>query len=138
MYVLDTDTLTLAFHENETVLSKMTGASGEVVTSIVTRVEILGGRIDRLVKAANAIELLRAQDLLGDSESHLSGFRILTLDESSAKFSDRFRKDKKTRTIRLKDLLIACICLAYDATLVTRNVKDFKNIPNLRLENWAD
>jgi tRNA(fMet)-specific endonuclease VapC len=36
------------------------------------------------------------------------------------------------------DLLIACICLADGATLVTRNLKDFQGVPDLRLENWAD
>lgn len=35
------------------------------------------------------------------------------------------------------DLFIASICLANDLTLVTNNIKDFKNIANLKLENWA-
>lgn len=36
------------------------------------------------------------------------------------------------------DLRIACIALAHDATLVTRNTKDFAHVPNLKVENWAD
>jgi len=36
------------------------------------------------------------------------------------------------------DLKIAAICLAHDATLLTRNVADFQNIPGLRVENWLD
>jgi predicted nucleic acid-binding protein len=32
--------------------------------------------------------------------------------------------------------LIASIALTNRATLVTRNTKDFQNIPNLKLANW--
>ena len=33
---------------------------------------------------------------------------------------------------------MACICLAHDATFLTRNVADFKPVPGLRVENWLD
>jgi len=36
------------------------------------------------------------------------------------------------------DLKIACIALAYDATLLTRNATDFAQVPGLRIENWLD
>ena len=48
------------------------------------------------------------------------------------------RKDKKAKKTDHNDLLIACIALAHDATLVTRNTKDYANVPGLTLENWAD
>ena len=46
--------------------------------------------------------------------------------------------EKKFKKIGLADRLIACIALAHDATLVTRNTKDFAIVPGLKLENWAD
>jgi tRNA(fMet)-specific endonuclease VapC len=36
------------------------------------------------------------------------------------------------------DLLIASIALAHGATLVTRNLRHFHQIPGLYTENWAD
>ena len=36
------------------------------------------------------------------------------------------------------DLLIAAIVLTHRATLVSRNLKDFRQVPGLRVENWAD
>jgi tRNA(fMet)-specific endonuclease VapC len=36
------------------------------------------------------------------------------------------------------DLLIASIARANKAILVTRNLKDFRQVPGLQVENWAD
>jgi tRNA(fMet)-specific endonuclease VapC len=36
------------------------------------------------------------------------------------------------------DLKIACIALAHDSTLLTRNTTDFAKVPELQFENWLD
>jgi len=51
---------------------------------------------------------------------------------------DSLRKNKKLKKIGRRDLLIAAISLAERATLVTRNLKDFRHVPGLQVENWAD
>jgi tRNA(fMet)-specific endonuclease VapC len=35
------------------------------------------------------------------------------------------------------DLKIAAIALTRDATVLTRNLKDFSRVPGLRVEDWA-
>ena len=49
-------------------------------------------------------------------------------------------KDFRQQRIRIgtMDLKIACITLEYDSTLLTRNTKDFAQVPGLRFENWLD
>ncbi len=37
-----------------------------------------------------------------------------------------------------KDLRIASIAIIQNATVVTRNYKDFSQVPNLQIENWVD
>ncbi|MEO0014345.1 MAG: hypothetical protein RLZZ535_2734 [Cyanobacteriota bacterium] len=37
-----------------------------------------------------------------------------------------------------KDLRIASIALMQNAIIVTRNYKDFSQVPNLQLDNWID
>ena len=36
------------------------------------------------------------------------------------------------------DMLIACIALAHDALLATRNTKHFNKVAGLKVANWAD
>ena len=40
--------------------------------------------------------------------------------------------------IGTNDLRIAAIALANDATLLSRNLRDFRLVPGLRVENWLD
>jgi len=84
-----------------------------------------------------AEQLMRAQRRLLETESDLRKFITLTVDAAVAAEFDRLRLLKKL-TIGRADLLIAAITLANRATLVTRNQKDFRKVPGLWIENWAD
>jgi tRNA(fMet)-specific endonuclease VapC len=81
---------------------------------------------------------LLAQQRLVETESDLGHFIILTVDATVAAAFDGLRQNKKLKTIGRGDLLIAAITLANRATLVTRNQKDFRKVPGLQIENWAD
>lgn len=63
---------------------------------------------------------------------------VLSINEAAADQFDRLRQIKRLRKIGRADLLIAAIALAHGATMVTRNVKHFSQIPGLRVENWLD
>ncbi|HVK15349.1 MAG TPA: type II toxin-antitoxin system VapC family toxin [Fimbriiglobus sp.] len=106
--------------------------------SLITLIEVLRGRFDALLKAADGAALSRALDGLRSSEAYLAEYRVLPFDAPAVAEFDRLREDKKARKAGRNDLLIACVALAHDATLVTLNLKDFWNFPNLKLENWAD
>ena len=113
-------------------------ATRPVATTIITRIEALRGRFDSVVKAADGALLLRAVQLLVQTENALQPLPILTIDSNAAAIFDRLRQDKKLKKVGHADLLIACIVLANSATLVTRNLKDFRQVPGLTCVNWAD
>ncbi len=69
---------------------------------------------------------------------HLSQFQVVAFDAVAAAEFGRLRQIKKLKKIGRGDLLIAAITLANGATLVTRNLKDYRQVPALHLENWAD
>lgn len=84
-------------------------------------------------------EALRAQFLLEGTLRALSRVEnVLPVTVAAAAEFDRLREHKNPKKIGRDDLLIAAIVLTHRATLVTRNVKDFRHIPDLSIENWAD
>ena len=138
MFILDTDILEHLLRGHARVAERRSGAAEKVVLTIVTRIEVLQGRFASVMKAEDGQKLLLAQRRLAESESRLARFDILPFDGASEAEFDRLRKEKKLRKIGRGDLLIACIALATKATLVTRNLKDYRQVPGLLLENWAD
>lgn len=141
MFILDTDTLSLAFQDQEKVTARIDAAEAadeRVVISIVTWAEVLKGRLEYLLKAADSSHWLRADNLLSKTRDDLAKVEVIPVTKTAAAHFDRLRAEKKRKKMGHPDLLIACIALAHDATLVTRNVKDFQHIQRLRIENWAD
>lgn len=140
MYLLDTDTMTHLQAGHPRVLAKLQSvdATTPVGTTVVTRIELLLGRFEFLLKADSSTELRRAQDLLARTDAFLSGTLIVPVDSGAANEFDRLKAMKKLRKIGRRDILISFIVLAHRATLVTRNLKHFRQVPNLTVENWVD
>ena len=137
MILLDTDIVTLLTLGHERVTERVLSAGDVVATSVVTRIEILQGRFAFLLKAFDGQELRRAQQLLDRSEWDLGKLVVVPSDVQAAGQFDRLRIQPKLKKIGRADLLVASIALAHQATLVTRNMKHFRVVPGLALENWA-
>ena len=138
MILLDTDILTLYFAGHPQVTVKVQEAGEVPVTSIVSRIEILQGRFDSVLKAEEGEKLLLAQERLAAAERSLTKFDIIRFHVGAVNEFNKLRQNKKLKKIGRRDLLIACIALANRATLVTRNLRHFQQVPGLQLENWAD
>ena len=138
MIVLDTDILSLFFTGHPRVAERMRREQEQIVATVVSRIEILTGRFASVIKAVDGKQLLQAQEWLRVSEQEdLSRIVFLPFDSLAATEFDRLRNNKKLKKIGRGDLLIAAIALARRATLVSRNVRDFRQVPGLRVENWA-
>lgn len=139
MFLLDSDIATLVMREHERVLARLaTVDPARVALTLVTRLEMLRGRIDAVLKAATADELLRACRGLATSETFIGAYRIVPISRAAAELFVQLRANKKLKRIGPADMLQAAIALAAGATLVTRNTKDYANVPGLKRENWAD
>ena len=70
MYLLDTDTLTHLYAGNTNVITRLnTVKDSEVGITIITKAEMLRGRIEYLIKAETDESLLRAQELMDVNSS---------------------------------------------------------------------
>lgn len=138
MYLLDTDTLSALHKDDPRVVARVARADAKVATTVVTRIEILRGRIEFVRKAATGAEVLRAQQWLNRSEELLALLEIIPFDAAAAKLFDGLRAAPGLGKIGRADLLIASIALVQRATLVTRNLRDFQAIPRLSIQNWME
>jgi tRNA(fMet)-specific endonuclease VapC len=139
MHLLDTDTLTHLHAGHPQVAAHIRTVDDPLVgTTIITKSELLRGRIDFILKAATGVELLRAQQWFTRTEELLAQILIIPFDETAAIHFDRLRINKTYRKVGRADLLIASIVLANQATLVTRNVRHFRQIHGLTVVNWVD
>ena len=140
MTLLDSDTFTLLGYGRPGMEEKLARAraAGVVGVPVFVRAQALRGRLDGLLKANTPEDVIRLQTMLAASETRLAEFPVFPFDHAAGGHFNRVSKLKAVRNVGLADLLIACVALANDATLVTRNTKDFQGIPNLKLENWAD
>jgi tRNA(fMet)-specific endonuclease VapC len=138
MILFDTDTTSLLVAGHPGVKGRLSQTTDEVAITVITRIEILLGRFAFLLKAADGEQLKRAQAWLDESDRALATLEVVPINEAAAAVFDKLRQNKKLKKIGRGDLLIGSIALALDVTLVTRNLRDFRLIPGLSAENWAD
>lgn len=73
-------------------------------------------------------------------EQFLLPFDILPFDSRCAReyVSIRSYLEKEGKKIGLNNLMIASIARAHNAVLVTHNMREFKRVPGIELEDWAE
>jgi tRNA(fMet)-specific endonuclease VapC len=139
MHLLDTDTLTHLHAGNSKVAERLRTLADPVVgITVITKIELLRGRIDYLLKATTGTDLLRAQALFLRTEELLAQILTIPFDSESAQRFDQLRASRNLGKLGRADLLIASIALTHQATLVTRNLRHFKPIPGIVIVNWVD
>jgi tRNA(fMet)-specific endonuclease VapC len=138
LYVVDTDILSLYQRNHPQVCSRIRFARQNnliIKTTVITVEEQYGGRLAQIRKAQNPEALILAYDLLTATFSLFSQLEILKYDRSADDYFRQFRQ--QGIRIGTQDLRIASIVLAHDGILVTRNQKDFGQVPGLTIEDWS-
>ena len=135
-YILDTDMLTLLEEGHPSVALRFPQeAPGNVAITVLSVEEQLSGWYTQIRKAKRPNRLAWAYRQLRDTARFLSRLEILTYDEAAIAKYESLREQKIK--IGRMDLRIAATVLEARATLVTRNSRDFKQVPGLALEDWS-
>jgi tRNA(fMet)-specific endonuclease VapC len=139
-YALDTNIVSDYLKGGPKVMARLRAAleSDAVAITPVSWFEVLRGRMASVLTAADEGQLRTAFDRFEADRERLVEFPELDYTPEVGAHFDRLRANKKLKKIGREDLLIACLALAPQATLVTRNLKDFRLVPGLVVENWAD
>ena len=128
-YLLDTDTCIYALKRHEAVVQQvLSHRRSELAISVITEAELRFGAATRASprgRAAIEAWLLRLETL------------DFTSAEAEAYADIRARLRRAGTPIGELDTLIAAHALAQDLVLVTNNVREFRRVPGLALENWT-
>jgi tRNA(fMet)-specific endonuclease VapC len=139
MVVLDTNHVSELFYRSaagERVLERLLSSQMEAVTTAVCVEENLRGWLAVIRRNSDVRLQIPAYARLIQQVELFAAWLVLPWDVEAA---DHFERLKHLRQkIGTQDLKIACIALAHDATLLSRNVQDFVVVPGLQVENWLD
>ena len=88
-----------------------------------------------LSRAPDSAAVVRGYERLGKVLANFAAAQVLPFDDAAAHVFDEFRR----RRIRIgvMDLRIAAIAFSRDMTVLTRNVRDFRRVPKLKVEDWT-
>jgi tRNA(fMet)-specific endonuclease VapC len=136
LFVFDTDTLSLFRGGHPEVVRRVLACPPrQRAVTIITVEEILSGWYALVRKAKTPEQTEAAYERLASAVELLGTLRVLRLTVAAV---ERFEALKVQRlNIGAMDLRIAAIALEHDATVVTRNRRDYDRVPELRIEDWS-
>lgn len=88
-----------------------------------------------LRRAKTARQLVPVYQRMQDTIRFLSSLPILPFTEAAAARYEELRRTWPRRS--RMDLRIGAVAMAYDAVLVTRNLRDFRSIEDLAVVDWS-
>jgi tRNA(fMet)-specific endonuclease VapC len=108
---------------------------GEVATTIINYEEQVRGWMAYLARARS---LAKQVEAYGRLRSHLENYRRIPVLDFDGKAADVYEELRRSRVrVGAMDLKIAAIVISLDATLLSRNKRDFAKVPDLKLEDWT-
>lgn len=140
MLILDTDATSVWLDPRDPLRvhleRRFVGAGAERrVTTVVSYQEQMRGWLAKLHRARKPEELIREYVNLLDALHGYRAFEVRPYDRAAHVRFEDFRRQKIR--VSTMDLRIACVTLANGGTLLTRNVRDFRQVPGLSFEDWS-
>lgn len=136
LYILDTDCLSLFQANNALILSRIQQTNSEqLAVTVITVQEQMRGWMNVINRYGNSERLIWAYQGLFEAIEFFNTIKVLNFEQTAYETYLKLRSQKIR--IGTQDLRIASIALTADAIVVTRNYKDFGQVPNLKLEDWT-
>lgn len=139
MIILDTDHINILQNQHGNEFQNLTGkmsasADQDFVTTVITFEEQMRGWLALINRSNDAHRQVAGYDKLNTVVDFFARWNRLPFDDASATEFKSLR-DQKIR-IGTMDLKIASIALSQDALVLSANLRDFEQIPNLQVEDW--
>ena len=136
LWVLDTDHVTLLQHDHPHVSRRFAAvASSDVAVAVISAEEQIRGRLNIIRKYGTTARQVQAYIAFRTTLDFFNRITLLDFDQAAYTHYEPLRQQK----IRIgsQDLRIAAIVLATNGILVTRNARDFGQVPGLTITDWS-
>jgi tRNA(fMet)-specific endonuclease VapC len=138
--ILDTDHVVLV-QQTESAFGEVlrdklrSSADRDIRVTVVSIEEQMRGWLASLRRQQDAHRQVQFYDRLLGVVRFFARWRMARFDDDAADTLAQL----KTQRVRIgtQDLKIASICLTRDATLLSSNLRDFQQVPGLRVEDWV-
>jgi tRNA(fMet)-specific endonuclease VapC len=136
IFLLDTDHVSLDQRGHPIVRARVQAAgSAQVAVSIITVEEQMRGWLAAIRAATTPDARATAYQRMRMAVEYFASFAVVDYTvQAEALVSDLRKQGVRIGT---QDLRIAAIALVQGATVVTRNTRDFAQVPGLVIEDWS-
>ena len=141
MILLDTDHISILQHAESNAARALQRRLDEspdtdIATTAITLEEQSRSWLAIINRYIDARRQVTYYDRFVDTFRFFATWRIVRFDDAAALRYQELRSQR----IRIgsPDLKIAAVCLVNRATLLSRNLADFRQVPGLHVENWID
>jgi tRNA(fMet)-specific endonuclease VapC len=138
--VLDTDHLSVLQWREEPACRRLLARldqlpPDDIATTIVSFQEQVQGWLAYLNRARKPDQVVLCYAKLEEMWRWFLKMNVLSFGEDAqARFAELRRQCPRLQTM---DLRIASVALVSDATLLSRNIRDFRRVPGLTVEDWT-
>lgn len=135
-YVLDTDHVSLLQRGHSELSKHIRGVHPDTLsTTLITAEEQIRGWLQQIRRASSESELVAAYERFRAALEFFNSVPLIGFDSAAAEHYKALRAQRVR--IGTLDLRIAAIVLSVDGILLTRNARDFAQIPGLSFEDWS-
>ena len=138
MYIFDTDHLSILQRQGNSaqpLLHRLQLNTYPIAATVINYEEQTRGWMKYFAQAKNLEQQVIAYQRLQQHAINYCSITLLPFDLRSSEHYQQLRKQYPR--LDTMDLKIAAIVLVHDATLLTRNQKDFSQIQGLKIEDWS-
>jgi tRNA(fMet)-specific endonuclease VapC len=139
IYILDTDHISLFLGNYPAVRDKVLQSKAECSITVISVQEIFNGWVGQLNRVENEAYKIEIYQRLHLTTQFIQQIPVLNYDRAaSVQYRQIITANPILAKRRLeKDMRIAAIALATEAIIITRNKRDFEQVPKLTIEDWS-
>ncbi|MBE9032383.1 type II toxin-antitoxin system VapC family toxin [filamentous cyanobacterium LEGE 11480] len=140
LFLLDTDHISLALRGHPTVVDRLSHLrKSQWAVSIISVQESFNGWIVSLNDPRYKERQVELYTRLWHSNNFFQRAQVLNFDTTADGIYQGLLQSQPALSKRRmeKDIKIASVALANQAIVITRNRRDFEQVPGLQLEDWS-